>query len=77
MNFWDLFIANVDNILEAIGAASVLAAFTKTKWDNRVLNWAAAAVQFVALNFKPAKAAIENKRVVIEDNSIQKIKVND
>ena len=65
MNIWETFINHSDEILEAIGGASVIATFTKTKWDNKILNWAAAAIQFAALNFKPAKAATQNKEVAI------------
>jgi len=58
-----------EDILSAIGAASVLASFTKTKWDNLALNWIAALIHVTAFNFKSAKAATENTTVKIAQPS--------
>ena len=56
----DWLVAHQDVITSYIGKASLLATFTKTQWDNRVLNWLAAGVHLVAVDPQRAKAALNN-----------------
>lgn len=64
MSIIDTALNHVDDAVKIIGYASVVASFTKTKWDNTALNFLAAVVQAFALNFSKAKAATQNKTVV-------------
>ena len=43
---------HADTIAKFIGYASVLAAATKTKYDNIALNFISVVINFIAFNFK-------------------------
>ncbi len=60
----DWLVANHVVIESVIGKAAIAAAFTRTNWDNRVLNWVSALIHIVAVDPQRAKAAINNSQVV-------------